>query len=399
MRILVVHEVNYLEKIVYEFQIVPEMLSMLGHDVTVIDYDDSWQDRPAGGQTGFPFDTRVHERVHRAYPAAAVTVRRPGLLRSKLTARISGAISAGFEIHRWLGRNRADAILLYGVPTVGLQTLAAARRHGVPILFRAIDVTSRLVPPVLAAPTRMIERVLYNRVDGISAITPQLKAYVRSYGVPEFRVRLLASGVDCDLFSPGPRNDALMARWGIAPGDPVVLFMGTIYRFSGLDRVIRDLPALVAKHPGVKLLVVGQGEDEERLKRLAADRGMARNVVFTGLQPYALLPDVIRSSDVCINPFELNGITRDILPTKLFQYLACGKPVVATSLPGTLPFLSGEEHGMAYAALGDVVPAVDALLGDPPRRHLLGARGIAVTRGAYDWKPIAESLAGWMRSP
>src|SRR5437667_321998 len=78
MKILVVHEVNYLAKIIYEFQIVPETLAMQGHDVTVIDYDDSWSARPR--QKGAGLRTEVHEGVHRAYPQARVTVRRPGLI-------------------------------------------------------------------------------------------------------------------------------------------------------------------------------------------------------------------------------------------------------------------------------------------------------------------------------
>src|SRR4030095_2608705 len=125
----------------------------------------------------------------------------------------------------------------------------------------------------------------------------------------------------------------------------------TIYKFSGLDRIIMDFPRILSRHPKAKLLIVGCGEGEDVLKELAAQTGLASSVIFGGLHAYSALPDIIRSSDVCINPFELNGVTRDILPTKLFQYLACGKPVIATELPGTLPFLSGEEHGIIHCSL------------------------------------------------
>jgi glycosyltransferase involved in cell wall biosynthesis len=108
------------------------------------------------------------------------------------------------------------------------------------------------------------------------------------------------------------------------------------------------------------------------------------------LHSYSALPDIIRSSDVCINPFELNSITRDILPTKLFQYLACSKPVVATRLPGTIPFLAGEEHGMVYCALEDLVDRVADLLDAPARCEDLGRKGVQVTRTNYEWTRIAE---------
>jgi glycosyltransferase involved in cell wall biosynthesis len=173
------------------------------------------------------------------------------------------------------------------------------------------------------------------------------------------------------------------------------LFMGTIYRFSGLDRVIREFPDLLAKHPNARLLIVGTGEDETRLKGLAVEHGVSPSVVFTGLQPYAALPDIIRASDICINPFELNGVTQNILPTKLFQYLACGRPVLATELPGTLPFLEGEQHGIVYADLDHFVSSLSQLMSDPAKMSRLGASAAAVVR-IYGWTEIAKTMVAWM---
>ena len=395
MKILVIHEVSYLSKIIYEYQILPEMLSMLGHEVIVIDYNDTWASETGNGRMSLA--TRVYEGVHRAYPESAVTVRRPGMIRLPLIARVSGAITAGLEIWRCLAKNSADAILLYGVPTVGVQTILAARHFKIPVMFRSIDVTSRLVPsPFLVTPTKFIESFVYKHATAITSVTLHLKSYMESYGVPGSRIRVLPSGVDAKMFSPGPPNHALMSGWGIDAGDPVILFMGTIYKFSGLDRVIQDFPGLLARHPRAKLLVVGNGEDEGRLKDMAANTGVSGSVIFGGLQPYALLPDILRSSTICINPFELNGITRDILPTKLFQYLACGKPVVATELPGTTPFLAGEEQGVVYTTLDGFVTKLADMLDQPEYILELGRRGTAISQDKYDWRQIAQTMADWM---
>src|SRR5439155_10361372 len=142
---------------------------------------------------------------------------------------------------RFLRDNPVDAVLLYGLPTVGVQTLVAARNRGVPVIFRSIDVLHRLVPfRTLSAATRVLERYIYRNVDAIYTVTLHLKNHILSYSVPESRIRVLPSGVDTAMFSPGPRNDALLQRWNIGPRDPVILFMGTIYKFSGLDRVIAE---------------------------------------------------------------------------------------------------------------------------------------------------------------
>ena len=396
MNILVVHEVNYLEKIIYEFQILPEILSMLGHEVTIIDYDDSWKVSTNGSRTGL--ETRIREKVHRAYPDASVTVRRPGTIRLPVLSRVSGAITSGLESYRFLRDHSPDTVLLYGLPTVGVQALLAARQFDVPVLFRSIDVLNQLVPwRVLVPPTRILERYVYRRVNAIVPVTLHLKNHILAYGVPESKVRVLPSGVDTDLFSPGPRNPGLLRGWGIGENDPVILFMGTIYRFSGLDRIINEFPRLLSRYPSARLLIVGRGEDEERLKALAASRGLSQNIVFGGLQPYSALPDIIRSSDVCINPFELNSVTRDILPTKLFQYLACGKPVVATELPGTVPFLGGEEPGMVYASVDVCLDRVADLLANSAMCQQLGERGRDISVSKYQWRSIAETMVSWMK--
>ena len=282
-------------------------------------------------------------------------------------------------------------------PTVGIQTLFSARTHGVPIVFRSIDISHQIVPsPLLVWPTRLIEKVVYKGVDGISALTPRIRDYLQSYGVPESRIRVLPGGVDVECFSPGPRNDNLLSRWGISHSDRVILFMGTVYRFSGLDQVIEDFPALLSRHPSSKLLVVGTGEDMDRLRALSEKVGVNSNIVFTGVQEYPLLPDFIRSSDLCINPFRVNAITQDILPTKLFQYLACGRPLVATELAGTKPFLRGEGEGVVYSDLANFVNAIADLLDSPERCQELGNHASQAMRERYDWKHTVESLMEWM---
>jgi glycosyltransferase involved in cell wall biosynthesis len=391
MKIVVVHEVNYLEKIIYEYQILPEILSMLGHDITIVDYDETWRDGSAKHRT-IDLRTKIYADTHRAYPAASVTVRRPGMVRLPVLARISGAITNGLEVRRVLAEKKPDVILLYGLPTVGLQSVMNGRLYDVPVVFRSIDVLNQLAPRSLAGITKLLERIVYRSVAGIVALTPRLQQHVASYGVPDERIRLLPCGVDTSMFSPGSRSTSLLSRWNIGGTDPVILFMGTIYRFSGLDRVIADFPRVLKRHPQTKLLVVGWGEDEERLKRLAIERQVSANVIFTGLQPYSLLPDIIRASDICINPFELNAITRDILPNKVFQYLACGKPLVATRLPGTEPFLPGEDEGVVYTPQDEVVDRLLELIDDPNRRRRLGENAAAAVQQKYDWKKIAQQM-------
>ena len=318
------------------------------------------------------------------------------MVRLPLVSRLSGAISSGIEVLRALHHKKFDVVLLYGLPTVGVQTLIAARAFRIPVVFRAIDVSHALVPSAVLVPiTKILERIVYTSVAFNVVLTPHLKRYIGSYGIPDSRIRLLPSGVDAKMFSPGPRNPEVLQKWGIGEQDLVVLFMGTIYKFSGLDVVIEGFDRVLSQHKNAKLLVVGAGEDEFRLKAMAKDRGVSGNVVFTGMQPYSILPDVIRSSDVCINPFELNDITRNILPTKLFQYMTCAKPILATELPGTRTFLPGEEEGVVYSELATFTNQLIALLSDKNKRELLGIRAHDAAL-QYDWHTIAKTMSDWL---
>src|SRR2546428_3796449 len=191
MKIVVVHEVSYLDKIIYEYQILPEMLSMLGHEITIVDYNEPWRSRSPAGTRTFDLTTKIYAGTHRAYEAASVTVRRPGMIRIPVIARISGAITNGLEVRKVLAETQPDVILLYGLPTVGLQALLSARWYGVPIVFRSIDVMNQLAPRPLASMTKILERIVYRYVDGIIALTPRLQQHVESYGIPRSRIRLL----------------------------------------------------------------------------------------------------------------------------------------------------------------------------------------------------------------
>ncbi len=394
MNLLIIHEVSYSNKIVYEYQILAEMLAMQGHSITVIDYEHDWhtQDAPTVLRTNV-------RKTWRAYPEASVTVRTAGMLRVPVLSRVSSAITTTLEIWKVLRSQKIDAIVLYSLPTFGVQALILARLFKVPIFFRAMDLIHQLVSyKSLKWITKKMEGFIYRNVDGVSCVTPNIKAYVERLG--RKKAVMLPSGVDLALFRPlvnQPMREPwrVRARRGIGQDGPIVLFMGTLYKFSGLYQVISEWREVQKVHPHATLLIVGSGEDEERLMRLAYDLDVDQCVVFTGPVRYKELPDIINACDLCINPFELNDITRDILPTKLFQYMACGKPVLMTRLPGTV--LKELDDGVIYCNLKDFAWGIHATLSlDKAWLERLGENA-AQTAAKYDWREIAEKFAGWMK--
>jgi glycosyltransferase involved in cell wall biosynthesis len=391
MNILFVHEVDWLSKVVFDIHSLAEGLSLRGHRVFAVDYENTWK------KSGF-FDfgslrTRRFSGVSRALPGSSVELYRPGFIKIPGLSRLSVGLTSHRVIERLVRREKINAILLYSAPTTGLQTIRIARKYGVPVIFRSIDILHQLMPSAGLRPaTRWLERRIYAGADRILALTPGLTRYVVGMGADERKVSLLLMPVDTDIFYPRPPSEELQRRWALG-NDPVVLFMGTLFDFSGLDGFIPAFRRVIEAVPGARLLIVGDGPQRARLEALIDEHKLRQGVTITGFEPYETMPQYINLADVCVNTFETTGATRDIFPGKTVQFLACGKPFVATALPGMIAVIPGEEQGIIYVKDADgMVEAVIALLGSAERRARLGQAGLAYVRRSHSHESIARQL-------
>ena len=392
MNVLFVHEVDWVKKPVYDLHFVAEGLSLRGHHVYAIDYEDSWK-RSSFFDFG-SLKTREFKGVSRAFPGASVDVRRPGFVKIPVLSRISAAITSYFEIKKTIRDKSIDAVVLFSVPTSGLQTISLARKFKIPVFFRSIEIYNRLVPyRVLRPITKLIEKRVYSSVDAVLPNTPQYQKYVISMGVTESRVRLLPFPMDTGLFRPGVDTSEVRQKWGLKENEPVIVFIGTLFDFSGLDEFISNFPKVLKEIPAAKLLIVGDGVLRPKLERLITELGLQERVMITGFQPYRTMPEYINLAHVCINTFLVSEANMDIFPAKIMQYVACGKATVATALRGITTLLPGESHGVVYAnSPAEMIPEVITLLKSPERRQRLGEAGVSQIRGKYSYDKIAEDL-------
>ena len=284
--------------------------------------------------------------------------------------------------------------MLYSVATNGLQTLYAARKLGIPVVFRSIDILHRLVKyPILRFPTRILEGKIYSKVDEILAITPNHARYVISMGAPESRVKLLLLPIDMKIFHQSQENSELRQKWGLSAKDHIIVFIGTLFEFSGLDLFIRQFPNIAQQIPEAKLLIVGDGPQRLKLKQIIAELGLEKQVIMAGLQPYSTMPSYISLASVCINPFLNTEATRDIFPGKIIQYLACGKATVATPLLGITALLPRNSNAIVYADnTTEMAEEVINLLKSPEQRIKLEQAGLDYVKQTHDQQHIAAQL-------
>ena len=389
MNILFVHEVDWIKKVVFDIHFLAEGLSLLGHQVFAIDYEDVWS------RDGFfnlgSLRTKEVDGISRAFAEASVCLRRPGFIKIPGISRVSAAFTHYFDTQKTIREKDIDAIVLYSVPTNGLQTVRLARKFSIPVVFRSIDILNQLAPyPALRPVTKFLEKQVYSKVDMILTLTPKLSSYVIDLGAEEAKVRLLPMPVDIGLFHPSLDSSEVRQKWALSKKDQTIVFIGTLFEFSGLDLFIRQFREVLEHVPEAKLLIVGDGPQRSKLEGIITELGLKEQVIITGFQPYETMPKYINLATICLNPFLITGATRDIFPGKIVQYLACAKAVIATPLPGLVAVTPGEDQGLEYANSADeLVLKVIQLLKSPEYRERLGNNGLNYVKQVHSHKRIA----------
>lgn len=390
LNILFIHEVDWLRKVVLDPHTLAECISLLGHKVYAIDYESMWVKKGLFDL----YKSKEIINVSRVYPEASISLIRPGFIKIPVLSRISAFFSHYFQIQKTIKEKNIDVIILYSVPTNGLQTIYLAKKFGIPVVFRAMDILNQIVVyAILRCPTRLLESQVYSRVDRMLTLSPKLSEYVIKLGAPADKVDLLPLGVDVRQFRPGIASSDLREKWKIKEDECVILFIGTLYNFSGLDVFIKYFPLIKKEAPRAKLLIVGDGPQRPELEKIIERLGLKGEVIITGFQPFSTMPAYINMAAVGINPFLTTDATRDIFPGKIIQFLACGKVIVATPLPGMTAFLPEHDSGVVFADNGeDMAKKVISLLKSPASRKSLEEKAILYVKQTHSYDIIAYQL-------
>ena len=125
------------------------------------------------------------------------------------------------------------------------------------------------------------------------------------------------------------------AELRLEESEKYVCFVGNLAAWQGVEFLIYAAPLILEKCPDVRFLVVGDGAMKNKLLEITSELGLSDKIIFTGRVPYESVPLYINAADVCVAPF-IKGRNAKIglSALKTYEYLACGKPIVASSIPG-----------------------------------------------------------------
>ena len=165
--------------------------------------------------------------------------------------------------------------------------------------------------------------------DAIICPSRVTRDYIASLGLNRKLVTVIPNGVSPSDFSASP----LPARGERAP---VLLYIGTLADWQGLDIVIKALPKILEQQP-VRLQIVGRGRSRQRkmLAKQIRRLGVEEYVVVQPAVPHHEIPALIASADICVAPLGLNdrNVTQGACPIKLLEYMAAGRPMLASNMP------------------------------------------------------------------
>jgi phosphatidylinositol alpha-1,6-mannosyltransferase len=219
-------------------------------------------------------------------------------------------------------------------------------------------------------------------------------ALLERFGVPRGEVRVAYPGVDPQRFRPDVDGNPVRRRLG-AERDLLLLSVGRLQRRKGHDTAIRALAALGPAR-AVRYVIVGTGEEERTLRRLAQECGVAGRVCFEGAVPDAELPSYYAACDVFLLPNRKDGEDIEGFGIVFLEAQAAARPVVAGRTGGAPEAVAEGETGLLVGGddVAELAAALDSLLSSAELRARLGAAGRARVLREFSW----ERAAGVVRA-
>lgn len=211
-----------------------------------------------------------------------------------------------------------------------------------------------------------------------AAVSPSSREELVRWGVPASRIEVIYNAVDHDSYRPG--GDAARAA------EPLIVYLGRLKRYKRIDLLLRALPRLATRVPGVKLRMVGSGDFEPALRALARKLGVAERVEFTGFVSEAEKVRHLQAGWVAANPSSKEGWGVTVIEAN-----ACGTPVVAARVPGLQDAVRDGETGILLdpCTPESLAGALARVLQDEALRRRLSEGALAWARG-FTWDRSAD---------
>lgn len=247
-----------------------------------------------------------------------------------------------------------------------------------------------------------MERYAFEGAAAIVVVSQILKEQLVGIGADAERILVNPNGVDPERFRPDLDGATVRRQLGFNPDDIVCGFLGTFTRWHGVLFLADQVGELVRRHPRARFLFMGDGDLRSAVEDRVRQAGAGHAVVFTGLMPHDRVPTHLAACDVLISPhlpFE-DGTPFFGSPTKLFEYMALGRSVVASNLGQIGEVVQDGQSGLLYTpgSAPEFMERMDTLLTDADLRARLGAGARQRVLAHYTWRRNADRAVAFLEA-
>jgi glycosyltransferase involved in cell wall biosynthesis len=242
---------------------------------------------------------------------------------------------------------------------------------------------------------RQVERINLRAAHQVVVVSRVLRDELVANGIAASRVVVNPNGVDPRVFRPDAGGEVVRRRLAL-DSNVVVGFSGTFGEWHGIPTLARAVPLVVHARPNVRWLVMGDGSLRSLLDRSVREGDVADKVMQVGMLPHAEMPAHLAACDILVSPHGRQADGREFFgsPTKLYEYMAVGRPIVASRVGQIADVL--QDEGSALLVEPDDAPALAAaivrLVDDASLRARLGSAARAAAEERHTWRQNAARV-------
>ncbi|HUR93148.1 MAG TPA: glycosyltransferase [Gemmatimonadales bacterium] len=290
-----------------------------------------------------------------------------------------------------LARERYACV--HAIEEAAFPAAVLARRYRIPMLY---DMQSSLVEQMMRSPLLSVPPARGALLAMERWLIRRSSLVVASAGLGE-RAQAMVPGVRVrEWHFPSAPADAsatevhaLRARLGLSRSGPVVLYSGTFEAYQGLAELIEAIPLVLARSPTATFVFVGAERENELFAEGAAPGLIAAGALrVVERQPRSEMAAFLALADVLVSPRAYGGN----LPLKIFDYLAAGRPIVATDIPTHRTVLADDRAVLVAPETTALAGGIVDVLGDAPRARRLAAAARHYAQMHFGWSRFVDSV-------
>ncbi len=239
-----------------------------------------------------------------------------------------------------------------------------------------------------------IELKMIQHADRAFCVSNQLKSHFVSRGIDEEKICVITNGVDVSRFNPEIPCRFVQEKYHLQK-KTVIGFVGSFHYWHGVENLIRLIDAIVSSDSRIAFMMVGHGGAlKSDLDRFIKENNFEDRVFCTGFVPHKEVPAYINAMDIVVAPYPPLEFFY-YSPVKIYEYLACGKPVVTTRIGQIAELIENGETGFLCDPddTEALIEAVRGLIRNREMRAAVGRKAAQFIARNYTWKHKARQLS------